>query len=98
MQVYLATDADSAGGNLAAELSRRLKRYRCKVTAWPTAWEDHRVYMDNDTANQHISDFAAVCSSPQCLHTHHGGRRQRGLDHSQQSAVAVTQQYMTHSW
>lgn len=68
LQVFLATDADAAGGNLAAELARRLKRHRCKITDWPTGWQDHLVYMDMDTAAKRVSEFEAVrCSIPaQC--------------------------------
>ena len=60
MQVILATDADSAGGNLASELSRRLKRHRCKITAWPTGWQDHLIYMDMDSVSQRVQAFESV--------------------------------------
>lgn len=60
VQVILATDADTAGANLAAELSRRLKRHRCKITAWPSGWQDHLLYMDMDAVSQRLRDFEAV--------------------------------------
>ena len=62
LQVFLATDADTAGANLAAELSRRLKRHRCKITAWPAGWQDHLLYLDMDVASQRLRDYEAVRS------------------------------------
>lgn len=60
MQVILATDADHAGGNLAEELSRRLKRHRCKITVWPSGWHDHLVYMDMDSVAERVNAFETV--------------------------------------
>lgn len=59
-QVYLAVDADSAGTNLAAELSRRLGRPRCKITTWPSGWQDHGVYMDLDNALSRLQQYETV--------------------------------------
>jgi DNA primase len=61
-QIYLAVDRDSAGENLARELSRRLGRQKCKVTQWPEDWRDHACHLGSEeAARRHDEHVQARC-------------------------------------
>jgi hypothetical protein len=67
LQIFLAVDRDSAGENLAKELSRRLGRQKCKLTEWPQDWLAHWVYLGAEQASKLQEQHGAVRSRLACL-------------------------------
>lgn len=64
LQIYLAVDRDKAGETLAAELSRRLGRQKCKLTQWPANWIAHSVHLGAEEAMRRMQQFEDVRTLP----------------------------------